>query len=147
MAPTGQQRARRHRLADAASGISLQPGSETLSSGIARIRVALYTSSPLMIARLHTYAEARDWVVVAAHVDPADSESPVAGRPMWPAVTGLISALLIDGVVTDDPGVSAALDHTDAFAVCLSADRHESPAAVVTAPDGPRAQGRRHDER
>ncbi|GAA2241204.1 hypothetical protein GCM10010232_30300 [Streptomyces amakusaensis] len=146
MTPTGQQRARRRRLADAASGIPLQPGSETLSSGVTRIRVALYTSSPLMIARFHTYAEARDWVVVAAHVDPADSESPVADRPMWPAVTGLISALLIDGVVTDDPGVSAALDHTDVFAVCLPADRHESPAAA-TAPVDPRAQERRHDER
>ncbi|MEU2877202.1 hypothetical protein [Streptomyces sp. NPDC007070] len=98
MQRTSIDRTRRRNIAAAAVG------------GIQRARVVLYACLPAQdrhraFSHLWTYASARDWLVVAEHVDEAGTSAPVEARPGWQQIARLIEDGEAQGIVT--PGRSA----------------------------------------
>ncbi|OON77010.1 hypothetical protein B1H18_19935 [Streptomyces tsukubensis] len=76
-----------------------------LPVGIARIRVVLYACQPMHsnaqpLAPLRTFAEARDWTIVAELIDMAPHEVPLTERPLRPRLIEFIDSGQTDGVVT-----------------------------------------------
>lgn len=104
MTRSGQQRARRACLADAASGIY-----PVASSGVSRVRVVLYGSG---LKSLRAYAEARDWSVVGEFTDRFDApDVALLHRPVWPSVAEVLSGRRAEGLVTDVSMTAADLEH------------------------------------
>ncbi|MQS35422.1 recombinase family protein [Streptomyces katsurahamanus] len=112
MTRTGQQQARRRAIADAATGAPDAP-----SRAVSRVRVALYaiTPGPQAINRLRDYARARDWLIIVVLQDAVPAETPLRERPMWPWLGQMITARLIDGIVTDDPSATPDDSHSHVF--------------------------------
>lgn len=124
---TPLQRVRREALAEAAS----DSGRGRLPARIARARVVLYDCQSLpqrgrVLASHRTFAEARDWTIVAELVDRALPGRPVMAWPLWPRVAELLDSGQADGIVTcawspNDPKVMSWLLKRHAFAACIGA--------------------------
>lgn len=143
MTRTGQQWARRARIADAAAGVL----PSALGSGVPRVRVVIYTCTPpgspnsSTLDALRRYADARDWTIVAEVVDQADPLTPPADRPLWPTVREHIESRQAEGIVTDvAPGdvdlENAWLTVFHAFAARVTTESDETPAAAADTATG-----------
>lgn len=91
MPRTGQQRARRARLADAAAGLVPHAGRD-------RVGVVLYCpgSADDALFRLRRYADVRDWSITAEAAS-------------WSEAERLMKGTGAQGVVTDQPGNSFSM--------------------------------------
>lgn len=129
---TPQQRDRRAVLAEAASG----GHREGIPARISRARVVLYDCRPVLrdeqpLASLRTFAEARDWTIVAEFADTAPLGMPAMTWPLWPRIAELIDSGQADGIVT------SAWDTADDEILSWLLERHAFAACVGTTPDAP----------
>ncbi|MFE0422039.1 hypothetical protein [Streptomyces sp. NPDC058953] len=107
MTRTGQQRALRACLADAAAGITPPYGRD-------RVGVVLHsgTEGRIAISRLRVYARVRDWTVTAEATSWAEAER-------------LVASSGAQGIVTDRPCTTSSALLKHCFVVVVEQEPHE----------------------